>query len=55
MAGQKRIGVLRHSGARALASEPGISHRPLIKMPNRSMFVGDTRPEVKTPACVTGC
>ena len=26
-----------------------------IKMPNRSMFVGDTRPDVKNPACVTGC
>jgi S-disulfanyl-L-cysteine oxidoreductase SoxD len=25
------------------------------KMPNRSMFVGDTRPDVKNPACVTGC
>src|ERR1700738_822222 len=28
---------------------------PAIKMPNRSMFVGDTRPDVKNPACVTGC
>ena len=26
-----------------------------IKMPNRSMFVGDPRPEVKNPACMTGC
>jgi cytochrome c len=26
-----------------------------IKMPNRSMFVGDTRPDVKNPACVTDC
>src|SRR3984957_11328310 len=26
-----------------------------IKMPNRSMFVGDPRPDVKNPACVTGC
>src|SRR6201985_1020926 len=28
---------------------------PAIKMPNRSMFVGDTRPDVKNPACLTGC
>ena len=26
-----------------------------IKMPNRSMFTGDPRPDVKYPACVTGC
>jgi cytochrome c len=26
-----------------------------IKMPNRNMFVDDTRPDVKNPACVTGC
>jgi S-disulfanyl-L-cysteine oxidoreductase SoxD len=26
-----------------------------IKMPNRSMFVGDPRPDVKNPACMTGC
>ncbi|MEA2889508.1 MAG: S-disulfanyl-L-cysteine oxidoreductase SoxD [Bradyrhizobium sp.] len=26
-----------------------------IKMPNRRMFVGDTRPDVKNPECVTGC
>jgi cytochrome c len=32
--------------ARALAA---------IKMPNRSMFVGDPRPDVKNPACMTGC
>jgi mono/diheme cytochrome c family protein len=28
---------------------------PAIKMPNRSMFTGDTRPDVKNPACVAGC
>ena len=28
---------------------------PAIKMPNRSMFTGDTRPDVKNQACVTGC
>jgi cytochrome c len=28
---------------------------PAIKMPNRSMFVGDTRPDVKNPACEAGC
>jgi cytochrome c len=26
-----------------------------IKMPNRNMFVEDSRPDVKTPACVTDC
>jgi S-disulfanyl-L-cysteine oxidoreductase SoxD len=26
-----------------------------VKMPNRDMFVGDPRPDVKNPACVTGC
>jgi cytochrome c len=26
-----------------------------IKMPNRNMFVGDSRPDVHNPACRTGC
>jgi hypothetical protein len=26
-----------------------------IKMPNRNMFVGDPRPDVKNPECMTGC
>jgi len=26
-----------------------------IKMPNRGMFVGDPRPDVKNPDCMTGC
>jgi S-disulfanyl-L-cysteine oxidoreductase SoxD len=26
-----------------------------IKMPNRGMFTSDPRPDVKNPACVTGC
>jgi mono/diheme cytochrome c family protein len=26
-----------------------------IKMPNRSMFVGDPRPDVNNPACMTNC
>jgi cytochrome c len=26
-----------------------------IKMPNRKMFVDDPRPDVKNPACTTGC
>lgn len=26
-----------------------------IKMPNRGMFVDDPRPDVKNPACMTGC
>ncbi|MCA6109327.1 c-type cytochrome [Bradyrhizobium cenepequi] len=27
----------------------------VIKMPNRNMFVGDPRPDVKNPECMTGC
>jgi S-disulfanyl-L-cysteine oxidoreductase SoxD len=26
-----------------------------IQMPNRAMFVGDPRPDVKNPACMSGC
>jgi cytochrome c len=26
-----------------------------IKMPNRNMFVGDSRPDIKNPACMMGC
>ena len=26
-----------------------------IKMPNRDKFVGDPRPDVKNPACMTDC
>jgi cytochrome c len=26
-----------------------------IKMPNRSMFVSDPRPDVNNPECMTGC
>src|SRR3982074_3941507 len=29
--------------------------RTAIKMPNRGMFVGDPRPDVKNPACMSGC
>src|SRR5947208_8569046 len=28
---------------------------PAVKMPNTSMFVSDPRPDVKNPACMTGC
>ena len=28
---------------------------PAVKMPNRGMFVGDPRPDVKNPACMTRC
>jgi S-disulfanyl-L-cysteine oxidoreductase SoxD len=28
---------------------------PGIKMPNRAMFTGDPRPDVKNPGCVRGC
>ena len=26
-----------------------------VKMPNRSMLVGDPRPDVENPECMTGC
>jgi len=26
-----------------------------IKMPNRNMFVGDPRPDIKNPECMSGC
>ena len=26
-----------------------------IKMPNRDGFTGDPRPDVKNPACMSGC
>jgi S-disulfanyl-L-cysteine oxidoreductase SoxD len=40
-----------------LAADATIDAKTLsaIKMPNRNMFVGDPRPDVKSPACVTGC
>jgi S-disulfanyl-L-cysteine oxidoreductase SoxD len=40
-----------------LPAEATLDARSLtaIKMPNRNMFVGDSRPDVKNPACVTGC
>ena len=40
-----------------LPAEATLDARTLsaIKMPNRKMFVGDSRPDVKNPACMTGC
>jgi cytochrome c len=40
-----------------LAADAKLDARTLsaIKMPNRSMFVGDPRPDVKNPTCMTGC
>ena len=40
-----------------LAADATLDARTLaaIKMPNRSMFVDDPRPDVKNPACMTGC
>jgi S-disulfanyl-L-cysteine oxidoreductase SoxD len=40
-----------------LAADAVLDARTLsaIKMPNRSMFVGDPRPDVKNPACTSGC
>jgi cytochrome c len=40
-----------------LAAEATLDARTLsaIKMPNRGMFVGDPRPDVKNPECTTNC
>jgi mono/diheme cytochrome c family protein len=40
-----------------LAADATIDAKTLsaIKMPNRSMFVGDPRPDVKNPECMTNC
>jgi S-disulfanyl-L-cysteine oxidoreductase SoxD len=40
-----------------LAADATLDARTLaaIKMPNRSMFVGDPRPDVKNPECMTDC
>src|ERR1700688_3867864 len=40
-----------------LAADATLDARALsgIKMPNRSMFVGDPRPDVKNPECITDC
>jgi mono/diheme cytochrome c family protein len=40
-----------------LPAEAALDARTLsaIKMPNRNMFVGDPRPDVKVPECMTGC
>jgi S-disulfanyl-L-cysteine oxidoreductase SoxD len=40
-----------------LAADGVLDARTLsaIQMPNRAMFVGDPRPDVKNPACTSGC
>lgn len=40
-----------------LGSEATLDAKSLaaIKMPNRDKFVGDPRPDVKNPACMSGC
>jgi hypothetical protein len=40
-----------------LAADATLDARTLgaIKMPNRSMFVSDPRPDVENPACMKGC
>jgi cytochrome c len=42
---------------RLLAADAMLDARTLgaIRMPNRNMFVSDPGPDVKTPACMTGC
>jgi S-disulfanyl-L-cysteine oxidoreductase SoxD len=43
------------NGLLAADSTLGAKTLRAIKMPNRSMFVSDPRPDVKNPACMTGC
>jgi S-disulfanyl-L-cysteine oxidoreductase SoxD len=40
-----------------LAADTTVDAKSLaaIKMPNRGGFVGDSRPDVKNPACMSGC
>jgi mono/diheme cytochrome c family protein len=47
--------ILNLNGLLAVDATLDARTLPEIKMPNRSMFVGDPRPDVKNTACVTGC
>jgi mono/diheme cytochrome c family protein len=47
--------ILNLNGLLAADASLDAKSLPAIKMPNRGMFVGDPRPDVKNPACVSGC
>src|SRR5258708_16623248 len=47
--------ILNRNGLLPAAATLDAKTLSAIKMPNRSMFVGDPRPDVKNPACMTGC
>jgi hypothetical protein len=47
--------ILNLNGLLAADATLDASTLSAIKMPNRSMFVGDPRPDVKDPACMTDC
>jgi mono/diheme cytochrome c family protein len=47
--------ILNLNGLLAFDATLDASTLRAIKMPNRSMFVGDPRPDVKNSTCMTGC
>ena len=47
--------ILNLNGLLAADATLDASTLSAIKMPNRSMFVGDPRPDVKNPACMSDC
>jgi S-disulfanyl-L-cysteine oxidoreductase SoxD len=47
--------VLHLNGLLSVDATLDASTLSAIKMPNRGMFVGDPRPDVKNPACMTDC
>jgi cytochrome c len=47
--------ILNLNGLLAADATLDASTLSAIKMPNRSMFVGDPRPDVKNPACTSDC
>ena len=51
------IAVSAYVLQRLLAADATLDAKSLsaIKMPNREMFVGDPRPDVKMPACTKDC
>jgi cytochrome c len=47
--------ILHLNGLLPVDAEIDAKTLAAIKMPNRNMFVGDSRPDVKNPACMSGC
>jgi cytochrome c len=47
--------VLHLNGLLPAGATLDASTLPAILMPNRRRFTGDTRPDVKNPACVKAC